>query len=532
MNKCTYAQRKLQKLFPARNDSVFAIQLELNDLESVLSFVTHFKSRFSRLDYLVNNAGSILPKGSRTKQGLEESLGTMHIGHFALTRWLLDLMSKPLPGIDNTVDSARVINVASEGFLAGNFHPSIFLQTGEGDFNGEFTDNCEWKLGSLFPCCPSGSCPYTNGYARAKLANVLHIQELQRRYDRFLSNIPQQLDVNEKVSNSFRRIVTASLHPGGVASNVASIMQYVRPLLRSPDEAAWIVMHAILDNSFIPSAFIDSMKGSHDLDNYKRHELSTHLINFPAMEGNPEFIYLRPDNGIRNFSLHSFAWGNTQFIKPMIPDLQEKSNQEIAHLLKIRLWDSSENIINNWLQKKNSSLIFGNEIKETEFTLHPYGLGKRKPTKIDSTDQERWDNDNLKEKRGAVQYFDSAEPGMKSEIKEQQSATQPSPTTEVNVVPEKPDSVEVLNSDPHQTEVQKENNSVPVGNDMKGDLKDEQLEIQDEYQVREIITIPDKSDAVERLGDDSSLNTDLETLKERNLSSVSGGNVDGQNEEL
>jgi NAD(P)-dependent dehydrogenase (short-subunit alcohol dehydrogenase family) len=420
IKKCNNAQHAIQQLFPTQNGSVFAMELELSDLESVHSFVSTFKNRFSRLDYLVNNAGSIFPAGNRTKQGLEESFGAMHIGHFALTRWLLDLMSTPLPDTDNTINAARIINVASEGFLAGNFHPSIFSQTGLGDLNGEITDNCEWKFGHISPCCPSGSCPNTNGYARAKLANVLHIQELQRRYDRFLSKAHHQLNPNEDLSLSYRRIVTASLHPGGVTSNIASIMRYVGPLLRSPDEAAWIVIHAILDNSYVPSSFIDSMKRSHDLDDYKRHELSTHVNNFPLIAIDPKFTYLRPDSGIKNFSLHSFAWGNTQFIKPMISELQHKGNQEIAHLLKIRLWDISENIINNWLQNKNSSSLLGNKIVEVEFTLYRIDLDEKKVKNVDSNDEDKVSDGDSREEGKQVQDLVPVEDDVKNEPKEEQ----------------------------------------------------------------------------------------------------------------
>jgi NAD(P)-dependent dehydrogenase (short-subunit alcohol dehydrogenase family) len=387
MDTCNSAQHEIQMLFPHEKVLIHTMHLDLTDLESVHSFITNFKNHFSRLDYLINNAGSFFPKGSRTKQGLEESFGTMHIGHFALTRWLLDMMMVPQPGIDNIVDSARVINVASEVFLVGNFHPTIFSETGEGDLNGDITDNCEDMYGGTVSSCPTSPNPYTNGYARAKLGNVLHIQELQRRYDDFIS---QSTDLN-----NYRRLVAVSLHPGRVSTNFISQLKYFAPFLRSQDESAWIVIHAILDNSFIPSSFIDSMKGSHDLSDYKAHSLSIHLKNYPKIQESKEITFLHPKTGIKNFSFHGWVYNKTQFIQPMTPEFQEKSNQEIVDLLQIRLWELSEHIIYNWIKNKSATLLLGNKVKEIAFNLPVHRVnikhldGERQPATISAQSHTR-----------------------------------------------------------------------------------------------------------------------------------------------
>jgi NAD(P)-dependent dehydrogenase (short-subunit alcohol dehydrogenase family) len=366
MDRCNEAQSEIQSLFPKQNDLIHTMKLELTDLESVHSFVTTFKNRFSRLDYLINNAGSFFPKGSRTKQGFEESLGTMHFGHFALTRWLLDLLTVPQPGIDNILDAARVVNVASEVLLVGNFHPTIFSDSGEGDLRGEITDNCEDMYGGTVSSCPTSPNPNTNGYARAKLGNVLHMQELQRRYDDFISQSPD--------AKNYRRLVSVSLHPGRVSTNFISQLKYFAPFLRSQDEAAWIVIHAILDNSFLPSSFIDSMKGSHDLADYHTNSRSTHLMNYPEIQEKKDITFLLPKTGIKKFSFHGWVFDKTQFIQPMTSELQGNSNQEVVHLLQIRLWDLSEHIIYNWLQNKSSSSLLGSKAKEIEFKLPSRGV--------------------------------------------------------------------------------------------------------------------------------------------------------------
>lgn len=127
-----------------------------------------------------------------------------------------------------------------------------------GDFQGEITDNCPViHLLDVIPvfCCPMMSCPFTNGYARAKLANVLQTFELQRR-----------LDVNSGANSKQRRVVVSSLHPGTVSSEIHPFLKHplIAPLLRKPDEAANIVLRATLYDNFVPSAFFDSMGYTHD----------------------------------------------------------------------------------------------------------------------------------------------------------------------------------------------------------------------------------------------------------------------------
>ena len=161
--------------------------LDLADLVSVRRFVEVVKKNYSQLDYLINNAGLVSESGYRTAQGFEGLLGTMHLGHFSLTKWLEPLLLRP-PNSDSNSNSsltqpARVINVASDAFIAGNFHPSLMTDDNyRHDWHGELTDNCPTIL-HVLSCCPALACPHTNGYARAKLANILHAMELQKHFE-------------------------------------------------------------------------------------------------------------------------------------------------------------------------------------------------------------------------------------------------------------------------------------------------------------------------------------------------------------
>ena len=268
----------LAKLSHAGN-VVVGPALELGSLDSVWKFAHKLRETYPQIDILVNNAGGIAKPGERTSDGYETMFGNMHLGHFALTQWLLPALqggsglSQSEVGQDaiRGVGSGRVVWVSSEAFLRGSFHSSIMQADGQGDLRGEQIDNCASKpllpwfeplRGLALPCCPIGACPHTNAYARSKLANVLAAYELQKRSDQHASEQPKE--------RRPRRIVTAVLHPGAVATNIHPLFSssYSNWGMRSSLEAARLVVYAALEDSFVPGSYIDSMSVPHDLFGY------------------------------------------------------------------------------------------------------------------------------------------------------------------------------------------------------------------------------------------------------------------------
>lgn len=200
MSKCNEAKTAIERELSSKVHfvgPVVPMQMDLSDLLSVKAFVAQFKRDFKRLDFLINNAGAIPSPGLRTKQGIELSIGAMHFGHFALTKWLMPVMRKsprlegegeyvvPLHGKGTAKydlpkrqearrlaqerasksgsqyvsgsfyddGAARVIFTSSDAMNFGAFHSSLLYGdsgydskkvegTGKGDFHGEHTDNC------------------------------------------------------------------------------------------------------------------------------------------------------------------------------------------------------------------------------------------------------------------------------------------------------------------------------------------------------------------------------------------------------
>jgi NAD(P)-dependent dehydrogenase (short-subunit alcohol dehydrogenase family) len=125
--------------------------LDLADLDSVLAFSKAFKAEHARLDLLINNAGVMIPPFTQTADGFELQFGANHLGHFALTGFLMDTILGT-PG-------ARVVNVSSGAHRMGS-----------GTIN---FDNLNGELGYS----PSGA------YGQSKLANLLFTLELNRRFE-------------------------------------------------------------------------------------------------------------------------------------------------------------------------------------------------------------------------------------------------------------------------------------------------------------------------------------------------------------
>jgi NAD(P)-dependent dehydrogenase (short-subunit alcohol dehydrogenase family) len=123
--------------------------LDLSDLASVRRLADAFAHRYDRLDLLINNAGIMATPFRKTVDGFESQFGTNHLGHFALTGLLLDLILR--------APRARVVTVSSGGHRFGVI-----------DF-----DNLNAEK----------SYNRTRAYAQSKLANLLFTYELQRRFE-------------------------------------------------------------------------------------------------------------------------------------------------------------------------------------------------------------------------------------------------------------------------------------------------------------------------------------------------------------
>jgi NAD(P)-dependent dehydrogenase (short-subunit alcohol dehydrogenase family) len=102
-------QRLEADLPAARLDT---ITLDLASLASVRSAAAELRSRHARVDVLINNAGVMWAPKGKTADGFETHFGTNHLGHFAFTGLVLDLL---LP-----VSGSRVVALSSPAHRRGS----------------------------------------------------------------------------------------------------------------------------------------------------------------------------------------------------------------------------------------------------------------------------------------------------------------------------------------------------------------------------------------------------------------------------
>jgi NAD(P)-dependent dehydrogenase (short-subunit alcohol dehydrogenase family) len=189
--------------------SVQVMALDLSSLASVRAFAAEFSSQFDRLDLLINNAGVMaLPKRFETVDGFEMQFGTNHLGHFALTGLLFDLLVK--------TPESRVVNVSSGAHRAGRM---------------AWDDLQSQRSYSPFVA-----------YSQSKLANLLFTNELQRRLDRA----------------GVKTLATAA-HPGWTATNLqthSGLAGLLNPFFgQKPPMGALPTLYAATEPSVVPMGY-------------------------------------------------------------------------------------------------------------------------------------------------------------------------------------------------------------------------------------------------------------------------------------
>ena len=81
------------------------VEMDLGNLNSVRKFTEGFKESFGKLDLLINNAGIMACPETRVGNGWESQFAVNHIGHFLLTKELMDTMAES--------DGARFVSLSS-----------------------------------------------------------------------------------------------------------------------------------------------------------------------------------------------------------------------------------------------------------------------------------------------------------------------------------------------------------------------------------------------------------------------------------
>ena len=153
-------------------------ECDLASLASVREFAEGLADDYDAVDVLCNNAGVMAIPRSETDDGFETQFGVNHLGHFALTGRLFDL----LDAAEGIGGDARVVTQSSGAHEQGEMDFA--------DLNWERSYG-KWKA-----------------YGRSKLSNLLFAYELQRR-------LAAASDEGDEVA-----IRSVACHPGYTDTNL------------------------------------------------------------------------------------------------------------------------------------------------------------------------------------------------------------------------------------------------------------------------------------------------------------------------
>ncbi|MGW0498024.1 SDR family NAD(P)-dependent oxidoreductase [Streptomyces sp. NPDC003007] len=180
-------------------------ELDLTSLESVHAAAADLHGTHTGIDLLINNAGVMYPPKQTTRDGFELQFGTNHLGHFAFTGLVLDLL---LP-----VQGSRVVTVSSLAHRARAAIQFDDLQS-ERDYSR------------------------VAAYGQSKLANLMFTYELQRRL------------------GSLSTTISVAAHPGlantDLVRNIPPAMRVIAPVIgplmsQKPEMGALPTLRAATD---------------------------------------------------------------------------------------------------------------------------------------------------------------------------------------------------------------------------------------------------------------------------------------------
>jgi len=226
------------------NQSIEYLLADLSSQKDIHRLAQQFKSKYDRLDVLINNAGATFGERMESVDGIEMTFALNHLGYFLLTNMLHDVLDASAP--------ARVINVSSSLHKLGKIN----------------FDDIPFKIGYA----------RSKAYQRSKLANISFTYELARHF-------------------SSQKITVNAMNPGLVATNVGQAAGGVSAKLKglvdkiaglTPAEGAQTIIYlatssdvtGVTGRYFVKEKSVPSSKITYDLEFCQRlWDVSEGLIN-------------------------------------------------------------------------------------------------------------------------------------------------------------------------------------------------------------------------------------------------------------
>ena len=173
----------------AETEKLDLMYCDFASLDSINKFVIEFKSKYKKLDVLINNHGAVFILKSKTEDGFESTFAVNHLGYFSLTLQLLDLLKASTP--------SRIVNVSSSS--------SYKVKQLE-------IDDYNWDRRTYY---------LMKAYAESKLYNIMftfHLTEILKGTGVTVNCLhPGYVKTKIGLNNFFLRMLTPIIKSGGMS---------------------------------------------------------------------------------------------------------------------------------------------------------------------------------------------------------------------------------------------------------------------------------------------------------------------------
>ena len=234
--KSERADNSLHQLKEAVPNGHFdSIECDLQNFASVHNAIDAIRSKYDKVDVLVNNAGVMALKDYGTADGYDVQMQTNVLSHFLITKGLFPLLKKS--------EQARIVNHSSMARLGPPLEAKYFAANG-GNLGGDGTEE-ENK---------SFQGPRWSRYHQTKLANAVFTYSLKKKLEE--ANITNVLALLAHPGLAATKLQVTTAIDGGMENN--------SPLMtraQSAEDGATGIIRAAMDPAAVSGNFYGPTAG-------------------------------------------------------------------------------------------------------------------------------------------------------------------------------------------------------------------------------------------------------------------------------
>ena len=119
------ARPVMEKIQQETGGTFHLMRVDLGDLQDIVRFANEVKSKFTSLQILLNNAGTLPSKPKSSANDIEYIMAVNYLGHYTLTHLLHPIMGK----------GTRIVSMISLAYVIGKITPDTFRPKTQREYN-------------------------------------------------------------------------------------------------------------------------------------------------------------------------------------------------------------------------------------------------------------------------------------------------------------------------------------------------------------------------------------------------------------